>query len=182
MKQKRKILFLLPALTGGGAERTLVNLLHKVNYNRFAITLVLVAKVGVYLDQLPKEVKLITLFDSAFLVRVLSYLQKKLGLEFLFSWPFSRKLKEQYDVAISFQDSNFTNLLFALPASTKIVSWVHSSYVSNPNYSSSFANLAYRKRVKEQRYDRLDKLVFVSEDARKEFVSLFGDYSHSEVI
>lgn len=182
MKQQKKILFLLPALTGGGAERTLINLLHKVDYERFAVSLVLVAKAGVYLDQLPKEVKLITLFDSVFLVRVLSYLQKKMGLELLFRWPFRLKVKEQYDVAISFQDSNFTNLLFALPPATKVISWVHSSYVSNPNYSNSFANLSYWERVKKQRYDRLDKLVFVSEDARKEFVTLFGDYEHSEVI
>jgi glycosyltransferase involved in cell wall biosynthesis len=167
---------------GGGAERTLVNLLHKIDYTQYTITLALVAKSGVYLDQLPKAVTLITLFDSTLLVRILAYLQKKIGLEFLFNWRIRSKAGAQYDVAISFQDSNFTNLLFALPGQPKLISWVHSSYITNPNYARSFANLAYRKRVKEQRYDQLDKIVFVSEDARREFIQVFGEYPNTEVI
>ena len=45
-----------------------------------------------------------------------------------------------------------------------------------------FQNESYRKAVKENRYDKLDFIVFVSEDARKEFHSIFGAYTNTDVI
>lgn len=40
---KKKILFLLPSLVGGGAERTVVNIINHMDKNKFDITLVLIA-------------------------------------------------------------------------------------------------------------------------------------------
>ena len=80
---KRKILFLIPSLNGGGAERTLINLLHKLDYTKFEVDLVIVLKDGVYLQSVPKEVNCIYMFQNKMLVRILAWLQKKIGFDYI---------------------------------------------------------------------------------------------------
>ena len=112
---KTKILFLIPSLVGGGAERTLINILKNFDYSLFEVHLVVVDFNGVYCKQVPKEVKVISLFSNTKLVRVLSYIQKKFKFNYFFEQRFVKKIDSEYHSAISFLDSNFTNLLFKIP-------------------------------------------------------------------
>ena len=171
----------MPALGGGGAERTLVNLFKKIDFDRYKVDLIIVSGNGIYINEVPDEVKTISLFKNDFLVRVLAYVQKRTGFIWFFQLMMNWKVKREYDVAISFQDSNFTNLLFFIKARRRIA-WIHSSYRSNENFASFFANPAYLQKTKHSRYDRLDDLVFVSNDAKKEFEAIFGTYDNSSVI
>lgn len=172
----------MPALRGGGAERTLINLLSKMDYERYAVDLVLVTNTGDYLDQVPSEVGLIPLFKNELLVRVLAFLLRKYGIEFPFRWRICSRVRAAYDLGISFQDSIFTDLLFYLPQLGRRLSWIHSSYVTNEDKARYFRQEAYRQKVKTQRYDRLDQLIFVSHDARQEFEELFGAYPSAKVL
>lgn len=179
---KRKILFLIPSLVGGGAERTLINLLNKIDFNIYDITLVSVLKKGHYLNKVPQTVKLITLFNNALLVRTLAFLQKRTGLSLIFKLVVQKKVKEHFDVGISFLDSNFTELLFFLNIKGKKFTWVHSSFVTNNNYSKFYKRKKYCEKLKKRRYDALDGILFVSEDSMSEFISVFGKYPYMKVI
>ena len=44
----KKILFLMPDLEGGGAERALINLLREFDYTKYKVTLCLMYHRGVY--------------------------------------------------------------------------------------------------------------------------------------
>ena len=55
---KKKILFVAYSLTGGGAEKALVNLLNMLDYSRYDVTLQLVENRGINLEYLPAPVKL----------------------------------------------------------------------------------------------------------------------------
>ena len=58
----RRILFLLPTLRGGGAERVIVTLLRHLDRKRFQLTLAVVDMVdAVYRDDIPPDVELIDL-------------------------------------------------------------------------------------------------------------------------
>ena len=57
---KQTLLFILPNLQGGGAERSLVNLLQLMDYERFAVDLLLFQPSGMFLTQLPPQVRLCT--------------------------------------------------------------------------------------------------------------------------
>lgn len=179
---KKKILFLIPSLVGGGAERTLINLLQKIDYLIYDVDLVVVSFNGIYINHVPKQVKLIVLFRNDFLVRVLAYLQKKIGLNSIFRKRIKSKLKSEYDVGISFLDGNFTDLLFFVPNIKKRVSWVHSSYKSNSNFYQFYQNKRYREKLINKRYGKLDEIVFVSQDARDEFIEIFGTFPNMKVI
>ena len=53
---KQKVLFILPSLHGGGAERVIVTLLKYLDREIFELHLALIAKEGTYLDNVPKDV------------------------------------------------------------------------------------------------------------------------------
>ena len=57
----KKIIFILPSLYGGGAERIVLNLLKHLDRDRFTPILALVKKEGRYLQDVPKDIELIDL-------------------------------------------------------------------------------------------------------------------------
>jgi len=58
---KKKILFFMPNLLGGGAEKVTVNIIRLLDKNFYDIHLVLVEQKGEYLSLIPKEVKIYNL-------------------------------------------------------------------------------------------------------------------------
>tara|TARA_B100001175_G_scaffold173947_1_gene147644 strand:- start:14849 stop:15973 length:1125 start_codon:yes stop_codon:yes gene_type:complete len=179
---KKKVLFLIPSLVGGGAERTLINILKNIDYLLLDVHLVLVDYNGVYCKEVPKQVKVIPLFSSTNLVRVLSYIQKKIGFNKFIVNRFLKRIDSSYDTAISFLDSNFTDLLFKIPKVNKTITWVHSSYKTNKNFYNFYKNESYRKKLIAHRYANLDVIVFVSHDAKAEFEYIFGSFKNMPVI
>lgn len=179
---KKRILFIIPTLEGGGAERVLINLLRKTDYNKYSIHIAVVSLFGIYSNQVPESVKVIPLFKNDLLVRSLSWLQKKTGFSLIFRWVVNYKLTASYDVGISFIDSNFTELLFFVENVKKRIAWVHSSYKTNIQFARFYQNEAYRQKLIKDRYSRLDQLIFVSDDARQEFTEVFGGFPDMKVI
>lgn len=53
---KKRLLFILPSLNGGGAERVTCNLINNLNRNHFEVGLFLYTKNGDYFDLLPSDV------------------------------------------------------------------------------------------------------------------------------
>src|SRR5690606_10066979 len=61
---KLRLLFSINSLGGGGAERSLINLLNQIDYDRYDVTLLLFVKRGIYLGKLPSSVKLVSIFEE----------------------------------------------------------------------------------------------------------------------
>lgn len=61
MNIKKKVLFIVPSMRGGGAERIMSILLNFLDRNKFEPILVLLKKEGPYLQDLPKDIKIIDL-------------------------------------------------------------------------------------------------------------------------
>lgn len=180
--KKKKVLFIIPSLVWGGAERVLVNLLSHFDFSRFEVTLCVVYKRGVYFNQIPQEAKLIILFNNAVFAKALSKLHTLFQIDGLYKWIVQRRIKGNFDVGISFLDSSYTDLLFFLnPKIQKKITWIHGSYKSNPNYST-FLKGKYLNRVIASRYAKLDKIMIVSNDARDEFTSILGNFDNLEVL
>lgn len=56
---KKKILFVIPNLKSGGAEKSLVTLLQLFDYDKYDVSLFMFKKEGLFLNQLPSKVKLL---------------------------------------------------------------------------------------------------------------------------
>ncbi len=179
---RKKILFIIPSLEEGGAERVLVNLLKRLDYNRFDVDLCVVENRGIYFNEIPEQVKVITIFNSSLLCRIFSNVHIRFNINGLYKRIVNRKIRNHYDTGISFLDSSFTDLLFFLGNKTeKKIAWVHSSYQTYRNFKKFFTK-KYTTRVISYRYKRLDHIVFVSEDSRAEFRQIFGEFSSMQVI
>lgn len=80
MTSKKRITFFMDALHGGGAEKVVVNLLRGLaKHDEFELDLVLATLEGPYLDQVPKQVKIIDLNKGRVITAVLplvDYLKK----------------------------------------------------------------------------------------------------------
>ena len=80
MSSKKRIAFFMDALHGGGAEKAVVNLLKGLaKRNEFDLDLVLSALEGPYLDQVPKQVRIIDLKKGRVITSILplaDYLRK----------------------------------------------------------------------------------------------------------
>ena len=181
MGSKRRLLFLMPSLRGGGAERTLINLLHKIDPARYHVDLIVVSKKGPYVEQVPEYVNISYLYQNDYIARILMYLHSKFRL----MWFFEKKMKKiekKYDMGISFLDCYVTDLLFMTEKIEKRIAFIHSSYRTHENYERFYSKEKLNRRLRAERYSRLDAIYFVSEDSMKEFIDVMGVYPEMGVV
>ena len=183
MKQSRlKVLFLIHSLEEGGAERVLTNMLKMFDFSRFEVHLCVVENRGIYFNEVPEQVKVIRLFNHILFSRILIKLHVKFNMNLYLRLVVNAQVREHYDVGISFLDSAYTDFLFFLGNKIKRkITWVHSSYKTYSNFGRFYKG-AYKKRIIRNRYGKLDEIVFVSNDSRKEFEEIFGRMRSTRVI
>ncbi len=178
----RNILFIIPSLIGGGAERVLINLLHLLKeHTGFRITLCSVVRKGVYIHAVPPGIDVKFLYNNALTGKIVEKCVRDFGMHFLMQIRVKRLLKGHFHVGISFLDSVFSEILFYPgPVLDKRMVVIHSSYLTYSN-KSKFIRGVYKLKLLE-RYARLDTIISVSNDVEKEFVEAFGRYRDMRVI
>lgn len=61
---KKNLLFVMPSLSAGGGEKSLVNLLSQIDYSLYDVDLFLFSKTGVFINSIPREVNILDLPDD----------------------------------------------------------------------------------------------------------------------
>lgn len=170
---RKRVLFIIPSLEEGGAERVLVNLLGKLDYNRYEVDLCVVENRGIFLNQIPQQVKLVTIFNSSLFCKILVNLHIRFNINRLYKWIVNSRIPGNYHIGISFLDSSFTDILFFLDDKiSKRIAWVHSSYQTYNNFGKFYKG-PYKDRLVQKRYGKLDHIIFVSNDSMQEFEEIF---------
>ncbi|MEH7419546.1 glycosyltransferase, partial [Neobacillus drentensis] len=62
--EKKKLLFIIPSLSAGGGEKSLVNLLYHLDYRQYDVDLFLLNHDGLFMDFIPKEVRVLPLPET----------------------------------------------------------------------------------------------------------------------
>lgn len=180
--QSRSILFIIPSLEGGGAERVFINLLNQLKaHTQFRITVCCVLKKGVYVNAIPDGIEVKYLFRSRIICKIVEKITRDLYLDFLLKTRVRRFIKGSFDVGVSFLDSIYSDILFYLDSrlGRKVVV-LHSSYLTYSN-RSRFIRGKYKLKL-QRRYERVDTIVSVSNDAQQEFIEAFGRFRDMRVI
>ena len=171
-----KILFMIDSLGGGGAENVLLTLLTKMDRKKFSITLFLLAKVGVYLPKVPKDVTIRYLFreaspDSNCVNRFFFKLVLYLGNRFLSKFPlFINKLVTfpvKYDCAISFCEGLNSFLLLKKDLAYSRIAWIHIDIAKH--------NLSFPKEKLKCVLVEVERIAVVSNDAKSSLVTVFEE-------
>lgn len=167
---KKKILFIMFNLAGGGAEKVLVDILQHFDYNQYDVELALVKKKGVYLPDIPKNVKITTLFNR--ISFMLGYgLLKYFNIHFVNKLIVQHRIKDNYDAIISFMEGYPLVFHSYLTKQAKVnISWIHSDLFS---YHRTKYLSIHGDKLEKACYCKMDKLVFVSNDSYSQFDKLF---------
>lgn len=184
---KKNLLFVIPSLSAGGGEKSLVNLLGQIDYSQYNVDLFLLNHKGLFMDYIPKEVNIVKiphtyyLFTLPIIKSLCQLLLKgkfKLALNrimytFLnrtiqneskreqYSWnflsPSLKNLEKEYDVAIGFLEKTSTYFCVDKVTSNKKIGWIHNDY----------DKLGMCPTYDIKYFRKLDHIVTVSEECGK---------------
>ncbi|MGN0417676.1 glycosyltransferase [Anaerostipes faecalis] len=158
-----KILFLIPNLGHGGAEKVLVNLVNYMDKSRFDITVMALYDGGINKKFLSSDVQYRSCFKKSF--RGISHVLK-LGTP---SFLYSMFIKQHYDVIVSYLEGQTARIVSGCnDKKTKLVSWIHVEQHTLQCAAHAFRSINEMTRC----YYKFNKTICVSEYVKKDFQSL----------
>lgn len=166
-----KILFIMASLAGGGAEKVLIDLLRHTDYTKYEIDLCLVLNNGVYLNQIPSEVKCFHLYDENETIkyRIDFILAKYFSFKLFQQKRIENKITENYDVIVSFMEGIPVKFHgYIMHHGKKNISWIHLDLLKK-HYTEKY----FRKGEEYNLYQKMNGIACVSNDANASFRKLF---------
>lgn len=166
-----KVLFIMPSMRGGGAERVLLNLINGIDDEKYKMSLAVVDFKGELWNGIPSRVEKIHLRVPRIISKSGRFIYRKLGNKALFRIQAAR-LDQKFDVVFSFIDSPYTEIMYYLkhqPQKKYIV--VHSSYISYRDRNSLISTEHHKRML--LRYNRSDGIICVSNESKRQFKELF---------
>ena len=176
---KRRILFVVDSLGCGGAERSLLSLLSRLDYDKTDVSLLVMSRGGVFERFLPPKVQIIThqspkgIRSAIFKVcrnifsiklRILRALSvKRHGAETY--WSVMRAvyphLPGSYDVAVAYHQGFPTYYVDEKVRSAHKVAWIN----------TEMRKAGYRKSYNTIYYNRYDKIIAVSDTLKAQLIA-----------
>lgn len=184
---KKDILFIIPSLGAGGGEKSLINLLIQMDFNKYNVDLFLLNHNGLFMEFIPKEVNIlgmtedIEIFNKSLKNSISEYLAKgKCNLAFnrlmfclknrfnknngiaeQYSWRNLRAaigmIDKKYDVAIGYLEKTSNYICVDCVQAKKKMGWIHNDY----------RKLNLDKNLDESYFEKLNYLITVSEECEK---------------
>ena len=175
---KKRILFIMPSLPSGGAEKVLIDILKNFDYRLYEVTLFLEYREGIYLNDVPDEVRILSLHprNTIWFERLHRVLRTfhcyALFHALVYKYMFLALLKgEKFDTAVSFMEGASVKFhSYITHKADKNLSWVHID-LKQKHWSLDFFQ---NSKDEFRAYQKMDKVVFVSEDVKRRFLELYA--------
>ena len=168
-----KLLYLIPNLAHGGAEKVLVNLANNMDKTKFDVTVQTLFDVGVNRQYLNSDVKYIGGFKR--MPRGNTYVMKLFSPEKLFKYF----IRDNYDIIVSYLEGPTARIVSGCTnPNTKLVSWIHIEQHTKELASKSFRS--YKEAL--DCYSKFDRTVCVSDTVKDDFESIFDTKKSVEVL
>ncbi len=181
---KKNILFVIPSLHAGGGEKSLINLLNQIDYDLYNVDLFLFNKSGLFINSLPKPVKILELQDTYKIftqdldISIKTFISNfKFNLVYYrimftiknrfikdkskaeqYTWKYISKsiaaLEKEYDVSIGYLEKSSIYFIVDKVKSKKKIGWIHTNY-ENSGMDENFDRPYFKK---------LNNLVTVSKE------------------
>lgn len=169
----KKVLYLIPNLAHGGAEKVLVNLANNMDKTKFDVTVQTLFDVGVNRQYLNSDVKYIGGFER--MPRGNSYVMKLFSPKKLYK----HFIKDDYDIIVSYLEGPTARIVSGCTnPNTKLVSWIHIEQHTKELASKSFRS--YKEAL--DCYSKFDRTVCVSDTVKDDFESIFDTKKPVEVL
>ena len=173
MYRKIRILFMIPSLAEGGAEKVLVNLVNNMNHKCFEVTVQTLFDGGVNRQFLQPWIEYKTCFAHVFKgnTKILKLFSPK--------YLFKKFVKDEYDIIVSYLEGPTARIVSGCEnAKVKLVSWIHVEQHNMENLAKAFRS----EKEAIECYNRFDNTVCVSKFVRDDFVSILNFNKKCEVL
>lgn len=158
----KKVLFLIPTLGHGGAEKVLVNLANNLDKSKYEITVQSIFDEGVNKQFLNKDVKYKYNFKKIIRGNV------KLFKLFSPQTLYKKFVKEKYDIIVSYLEGITARIASGCTdEQTKLISWIHCKLDTEKAVSAAFRSFEEAEKC----YSRYDYTACVSEMVKDYFVN-----------
>lgn len=178
----KNILFVMPSLGSGGAEKSLVNLLNLIDYEKYAVDLLLFKREGLFLSQIPKEVRLLQPTDSlqyaykidrgmfssvsgvkagilrgtsTFICKCLYKENARQQRWIKFYKRYLPNLEGEYDIAIGFLEGDASYYAIDKVKAKKKILWIHNDFNEIKKYEDA--------KIYEKYFQKADSVVSISD-------------------
>lgn len=184
----KNLLFVVHTLKIGGAERVLINLLKKIDKEKYSITVLALVNDGQYVKELKNidGIKYKYIFNSYFknsrynakskvnkISKQIMNLIWKIYLLLIKYFPkmlYKKSIKEKYDIEIAFLEGKVAKFVAnSTNEESKKIVWIHTD-INNTSIKKIFKNLEEEKKC----YEKFDKIVCVSEEIKRIFSERTG--------
>lgn len=192
---KKNILFIIPDLSSGGGEKSLINLLTQVDFKKVNVDLFILKHNGMFMKLIPKEVNLLEVTENLqifnmnlknsilnFLSRgefglaynrlmfcIINRINKNVSIAEQCSWKYLRKvigsIDKKYDVAIGYLEKTPNYICIDCIEADKKIGWVHTDY----------NKIEADKEFDKKYFDKFNYIVTVSEECKNSLISNFKD-------
>lgn len=160
----KRIVFVMPNLREGGAEKVLVNLANHLDKSKFEVSVATLFAEGVNIQFLKPEVHYSGRFPKVF--RGNKCLMKLFTPEQLYK----AVVGEEYDIVIAYLEGPATRIVAGCPyKKSKLVAWVHGEQHTMKQAANSFRS----EREALNCYNHYDKVIAVSNTVKEDFQSIF---------
>ena len=167
----KKILFTAYDLGIGGIEKSLINLLDNLNYNKYDVTLILEKKEGEFLNKLNKNVKV---FEYRVSTNKNVLIRK--SINFIKRLKFMIKNYHKFDFSCCYATYSIPGSKIALIASSNSVLFVHNNY----KYTYDEKNL--RNFFDTRKINKFKKIIFVSNEARNDLLIIYPELRKKSLV
>lgn len=156
-----RVLFLIPDLGHGGAERVLVNLVNHLDRERFDVTVMTLFDQGVNKKYLNEDVR----YKSASIKQFRGY--SRIIAYTPATWLYRWIVKEPYDIVVSYLEGACSKIISGCPyPETKKVAWIHIELDSARRLSAGFRGRLDAVKA----YARFDKIICVADTVKQTFL------------
>ena len=173
LNQVKRVLFVINSLRFGGAEHMLLNILQQIDYTRYDVSIVYFVKDGVYAAEVPQQVKRIRPFTKGTrLTNLWYFILQRLSL--LTKWYRQRTLSciGHYDAIISYLEGFPVQIHSLITERGKTnISFIHTDLKAFPDSLQQLGG----KDCCQEAYNKMDRLVFVSQTALDSFKEVFSN-------
>lgn len=159
-----EVLFVIPNLGHGGAEKVLINLINHLDPASYRVTVMTLYDEGVNKAGLAPHIQYKACFKRSF--PGVSHVLKLFSPKQLYQ----RLIPDHYDIVVSYLEGQTARIVSGCTDQTaKKVCWIHRTMTSIKDSSRLFRSSAEAKKC----YAAFDCIVSVSEDVQKAFMNLF---------
>jgi glycosyltransferase involved in cell wall biosynthesis len=161
----KKILFLIPDLRFGGAERVLVNLANNMDKSKYEVYIQTIFDTGIHRERISKHIHYIPGFKWQF--RGNSHIIKLIPPKVLYR----NIIKGNYDIVVSYLEGTATRIISGCDdPKAKKVAWIHIEF----NDKKALKSGSYSFKQAQKQYKQFDKIICVSNTVMDKFKKTIG--------